>query len=75
LEDYAENLLAFIESNDAITPRDQEQRYTKNLIHTLFEMLHQHVRGQAQKKQISDVEVLHELVDQLHQDWSNKPLF
>ena len=29
LEDYAENLLAFIESNDAITPRDQEQRYTK----------------------------------------------
>lgn len=67
--------LAFIESNDAITPRDQEQRYTKNLIHNLFEMLHQHVRGQAQKEQISDVEVLHVLVDQLHQDWSIKPLF
>jgi hypothetical protein len=75
LEDYAENLLAFIEANDAITPRNQEQRYTKNLIRSLFEMVNQHVRSQTQKEQTSDAEVLSALVDRLHQEWSAKPVF
>lgn len=75
LEDYTEHLLHFIESNEAITPRDQEERYTKNLIQHLFEMLRRHVAAQAEKEESPEMQILHGLVEQLHKDWSVKPIF